>query len=133
MAHVEVAHRFAPGTLVRLFAVRDHGHLQLRPEGQPLESAHVDADGVVRFVSELPAGGRYLVSGLLDGFPFSTQCRAVVDDAIVQPPVKPDRERQVRPVPHAPTVETDRLRQEDVPPGTPQASDTQTGVAAPLS
>jgi hypothetical protein len=95
-AQVVLRGRFKPGSIVRLVRVAHEG--VLRSEGgEEVATAEVDDSGEVKFSRGVDEGARYLVSGLIDGFPVEVRARgrASDDPAVVleQPPVKPDRVR----------------------------------------
>ncbi len=88
--------RFKPGTLVRLVKVAHEG--VLRPEGGELVAAkRVDEDGVVQFVDGVEVGGRYFISGLIDGQPVDVRARGNEpgdeDLGLVNGSVAPERQK----------------------------------------
>lgn len=95
-AQVVLRGRFKPGSIVRLVRVAHEG--VLRSEGgEEVAVATVDDDGEVKFSRGVDEGARYLISGLIDGFPREIRARGRAKDdpdtVLEQPPVQPDRVR----------------------------------------
>lgn len=131
---VVVRGRFTPGSTVRL--VKVDGEHVMRPEGgQEVAAAVADETRSVRFRKGVEVGARYFAVGLDEGIPAEVRARGLaLDDEsaeLVQPPVAPDRPRQVRGAP-SPPREPLHTRQEDVRKGTAQRSHTATGQATPV-
>jgi hypothetical protein len=142
-AQVVLRGRFKPGSFVRLVRVAHEG--VLRSEGgEEVATATVDEDGEVKFGRGVDEGARYLVSGLIDGFPVEVRARGRAKDdpdiTLEQPPVKADRVRLSDGSWADEPPERERTpsafiapgpAQHQVPKGTVQRSDTARGSAHP--
>jgi hypothetical protein len=108
MPAIVLAHRFPPGTRVELYRMTGGGASPVTQQLIPwlpsdlLDVQHVDAEGVVRFEDppavESPVWARpnaYFAVGLLDGRPLAIRCQPYEEEQPIQPPVMPDRQRQV--------------------------------------
>jgi hypothetical protein len=106
----------------------------MRAEGGfQIDRRRADHTGSVTFDDGVELGGYYIAVGVKDRHPFEVRARGRnADGQVEQLPGNVDRPHQMRPVNHVPTAETAAVRQEDVPAGTWQASDTRTGYATPL-
>lgn len=137
--------RFPSGSVVKLVKVKHEGVLRAAG-GKEIATGTVGDDGSVTFGKDVEVGGRYFVTGYVDGFPLEVRARGgkAGDESAVlsQPPVTADRTRLadgtfldeppeqhqaagfggVGPAPG----------QHQVPKGTPQRSDTPRGTAHPV-
>lgn len=141
---VRLAGRFPAGTDVTLVRVRDESVLRSQG-GEAVGTATVKKDGTVEFSDGVDVGGRYFVTGYVDGEFREVRARGNAADGsatvLEQPPVGPDRvrltdgawadevperERPPKAVQVAPAP-----RQNQVPKGQVQRSDTARGYAHP--
>jgi hypothetical protein len=142
-AQARLAGRFPPGTEVTLVEVGSAAVARAEG-GREVDRQTVGDDGVVTFSKGVEVGGRYFAVGDVPPGPRrEVRIRGNVGEDAVngQAPIQPDRvrlsdgswsdeapKREKAPfVPPGP-----RLGQHQVPEGTPQRSDTPTGVATPI-
>jgi hypothetical protein len=135
--------RFPEGAHVALIKVRDES--VLRSEGGELVATGKVKDGSVVFKSGVEVGARYIATGYVDGQPREVRVRgnrAGEESAVLtQAPQGPARVRladgswadEAPERIDTPDAEVGpHVAQSQVPEGTPQASDTETGRAVPI-
>jgi hypothetical protein len=105
-AQVVLHARLDPGTAVTL--VKTRGETQLRAEGgEEVDRRRANQQGSATFASGVEVGACYLAVGRLDRHPIEVRARGrEAETAVAQPPVRPDRGRQVQAPPRMATAET---------------------------
>lgn len=139
-AHIHFAGRFKPGTDVDIYEVAG-AHVLRAEGGTKLGSATSSEDGVVEFSDGIVEGGRYRITGYINGRYEDFPVRGTASDEVSQTPVQPDRMKladgswaderpEKRDVP--PAFVGPGIAQEQVPEGTSQRVDTGRGEGFPV-